>query len=418
MSGKTLHRQPPHTSTPRMSELRQLPRQRLSCDCRAHQARAVFSRRQCLAALFLPGLASAPAVAIASPEWEQARSRAEQAQVMAARTVSTMNGLAQMVERSYARREELTELTGRLGAELSETKRRNEALLAEYRNGMFCSGCNQTRSQILAKGESFPHPGQQVIRPTPQQIQSKEQDLARPVADLSARLDTARLELAAARTRAQYGLEQLVFGLSFWRCALSDASGQLNRALTLRQRLLQEQLQVQRDLYERTLQRASAAQISGDDKAYQALTADAGIHQRQLERRQREVTEAQTQGQVWLARGVELRRQQKDLLVSYLDQRYLRQAAPAVSDASQSPLSSPLDLGVFYLMGSLPASQSTQSEKPAALKEVEDFVQQFKQGAGAWLGVAPATPSAPAPAAAPARPNGAGALSDLLQKLP
>jgi hypothetical protein len=357
-------------------------------------------------------------VATGAQEWEQAKHRAEHAQAMAARTVATMNGLSQQVERLHARREELTELMRRLGAELSEMKRRNEALLAEYRNGLFCSGCNQTRSQILAKGERFPHPGQQVLRPTPQQIHSKEQDLARPVADLSARLDTTRLEQAAARARAQSGLEQLVYGLAFWRCAFSDASGQLNRALTLRQRLLQDQAQALRDLHERTLLRAGAAQIAGDDKTYQALSADAAIHQRQLDRRQREITEAVTQGQSWLVHGLELRRQQKAVLESYLDQRHLRLAAPAVSDASQSPQSAPLDLGVFYLMGGLPAAVSTQSDQPASLKEVEDFVQQFKQSAGAWLGVAPAAPTSAVPSPAPARPAVPGGMSDLLQKLP
>jgi hypothetical protein len=53
--------------------------------------------------------------------------------------------------------------------------------MADYRAGLFCSGCNQTKTQILAKNEPFPHAGQQIIKPTPEQIAAKDRELQGPI---------------------------------------------------------------------------------------------------------------------------------------------------------------------------------------------------------------------------------------------
>lgn len=45
----------------------------------------------------------------------------------------------------------------------------------EYEQGLFCSGCGLTRSQIHAKGERFPHQGQHVVAATQQQLNELEQ---------------------------------------------------------------------------------------------------------------------------------------------------------------------------------------------------------------------------------------------------
>ena len=72
---------------------------------------------------------------------------------------------------------DLTEREKRLGAEIDAKIKNKEADLEEYRQGLFCSGCGQTRSQILAKGEQFPHSGQTIIKATPDQIARREREL-------------------------------------------------------------------------------------------------------------------------------------------------------------------------------------------------------------------------------------------------
>ncbi len=72
---------------------------------------------------------------------------------------------------------------------IARAERDRDAKLDEFRNGMFCSGCYQTRSEILAKGESFPHSGQSIVRATAEQIAAKEQQLNAAINQLIASLN-------------------------------------------------------------------------------------------------------------------------------------------------------------------------------------------------------------------------------------
>lgn len=87
------------------------------------------------------------------------------------------------------------------------TRERREAL-DDLRNGAFCSGCGKTRSELLARGESFPHPGQQSRPATPEELASAERDFAarmdiqrRLIARYEPELKDARAELDAAHHR-------------------------------------------------------------------------------------------------------------------------------------------------------------------------------------------------------------------------
>lgn len=93
--------------------------------------------------------------------------------------------------------------------------------LGEYRSGLFCSGCNKTKSEILARHETFPHPGQTIIRPTRAQIDAKERELQAPI-------DTANHELQANRTRRAKAIKerdeaflQIGYGLNLWRTSIT-----------------------------------------------------------------------------------------------------------------------------------------------------------------------------------------------------
>lgn len=375
-------------------------------------------RRRLLQALALApagGLAALPMVLHAQAGgWSEAWSQVDAAHAMAGRVSTTLQGLSETVERLLARRQELTEQLARWGAELPELRRRQEGLLEEFRNGLFCSGCGKTRSQILAKGETFPHPGQSILRPTPQQLRDKEAELLRPVGELGGRLDRGRGELPGVEGRARAGVDQVVFGLSLWRCAMAHWSGQLNRGLAARQRQQQAELAALRDALERSQGRAAAGQ---DAAARAAQQADAQILQRQLDRKQQEIDEFAAQGQRLLARLVDTRRQQKAAIEAHLDKRLLRQATPAVSDGAVSPLASQHELGVYYLMGSLGDAAGN-----AILADVQAFVTRFKAGEGGLDAGGPSP--APSPGRGPAAGGGpppaapAKGLADLLQKLP
>jgi hypothetical protein len=93
--------------------------------------------------------------------------------------------------------------------------------MEEYRSGLFCSGCQKTKSEILATGSTFPHPGQQVIRPTQDQIDAKERELQAPIDRLAQELDAVRKALAEATTNRDEALAQLEHGLKLWRTAIT-----------------------------------------------------------------------------------------------------------------------------------------------------------------------------------------------------
>jgi len=61
--------------------------------------------------------------------------------------------------------------------------------LDELRRGEFCTGCGQTRSQIEASGQHFPHPGQQVRPATPEELEKCKKDFDDRLAKLRLRLN-------------------------------------------------------------------------------------------------------------------------------------------------------------------------------------------------------------------------------------
>lgn len=108
-----------------------------------------------------------------------------------------------------------------LAAKLAEAIRDKEAKLDEYRQGLFCSGCGKTRSEILSRGEQFPHPGQHIIQATPEQIAAKERELQGIIDRLAAELKTVRDELAKGNPDIDAIKSQLFEGMGLWRSAVS-----------------------------------------------------------------------------------------------------------------------------------------------------------------------------------------------------
>lgn len=91
---------------------------------------------------------------------------------------------------------------------LARLKREREEALDDVRNGDFCDGCGRTRRDLLAHGESFPHPGQSRRPARPEDFERVENDFKtrmgvqeRLIARYEPELKDARLELDAAHHR-------------------------------------------------------------------------------------------------------------------------------------------------------------------------------------------------------------------------
>lgn len=93
--------------------------------------------------------------------------------------------------------------------------------LDEYRAGLFCSGCGQTKSEILKKKEQFPHPGQTIIAATPEQIRAKERELQGPIDSMRRVINSALDQLNDLRKQRDEALEQIYFGIAYWQTGYS-----------------------------------------------------------------------------------------------------------------------------------------------------------------------------------------------------
>lgn len=81
------------------------------------------------------------------------------------------------------------------------------ATLAEMRAGAFCDGCMRTRSDILSKGEQFPHDGQRVIAATQEQLDAKAREFDQAIQRLYDRLkqlQQASSDLESQASRIEY----------------------------------------------------------------------------------------------------------------------------------------------------------------------------------------------------------------------
>jgi hypothetical protein len=94
-----------------------------------------------------------------------------------------------------------------------------EAEMEDYRKGLFCSGCNRTKRDIESKGDTFPHPGQQIVKATQAQIDAKDRALQKPInlmTDEMAQLEKRINELKAAIDEV---IDQIDVGIQLWSAA-------------------------------------------------------------------------------------------------------------------------------------------------------------------------------------------------------
>jgi hypothetical protein len=140
---------------------------------------------------------------------------------IAGSVVASMAGLATEAVRLIAEVKRLTQRKSDLERELGDLIEQMNIKMEEYRSGLFCSGCQKTKSEILANGDTFPHPGQHVIRPTQEQIDAKERELQAPIDRTRRELDAVLKALAEAIANRDEALAQLEHGLKLWRTAVT-----------------------------------------------------------------------------------------------------------------------------------------------------------------------------------------------------
>ncbi len=153
--------------------------------------------------------------------WAQAQSVIQNTQSWVDGVTGSLEGLCSAVNQLLKDRDVAAQKVRDMQAELDRLKREKETKLGEYRSGMFCSGCNQTKSEILSKGDTFPHPGQQIVRPTEEQIAQKERELQRPIDQLAPQLKKQENVVQQIQPRLQFGLDQIADGMKLWRTAVT-----------------------------------------------------------------------------------------------------------------------------------------------------------------------------------------------------
>jgi len=155
---------------------------------------------------------------------------------------------------------------------LNEAIRNKEAILDEYRQGLFCSGCGRTKSDIISKGEQFPHSGQSIIKPTPEQIAAKERELQQGIDRLAQQLRDAKAKLAKLSPDIDAIRSQLFEGMGLWRTATSMERGIIRQEFAFdAQDYVQQRTVISRQI-DAVIKEAGTAQTI---PALQACIADA-----------------------------------------------------------------------------------------------------------------------------------------------
>jgi hypothetical protein len=140
---------------------------------------------------------------------------------MAGSVVSSMDSLTRSAATLSDEVTKLDKIIRELAVKLKTLQEEMAAKLEEYRLGLFCSGCGRTKSEILATGDTFPHPGQTIIRPTPEQIAAKERELQAPIDRISRELKEARAKRTKTIDERDEAMQQIDAGLALWKTSIS-----------------------------------------------------------------------------------------------------------------------------------------------------------------------------------------------------
>ena len=169
----------------------------------------------------LPPSSSPSRTAHAGPAASGPRMSTGAARDMAQSVVASMDSLTRAAAAAADEATKLDKSARDIAGRLKQYEQDKADKLEEYRLGLFCSGCGKTKSEILAVGQTFPHAGQSIIRPTAEQIAAKERELQAPI-DRTARelkeIRTRRLKVIGELNEA---VLQIDAGQALWQTCIS-----------------------------------------------------------------------------------------------------------------------------------------------------------------------------------------------------
>ena len=293
--------------------------------------------------------------------------------------------------------ERLAKRIAELGPQLAALRQKMESVLDEYRRGQFCSGCGKTRSEILAAGQTFPHPGQTVIRATPEQIAAKEREMQAPIdrGDKELKDDQARRGKALAER--EEALAQIDAGLSLWTTSISFEG----LALDAQQSQIEANYKAEKEKLEQQLSAARMTKPAPGDGAVARTTQRLNEQLTQLANQRssklREVNGARTNAANRSSRD-------EDMLNGYLSRGALKALnISQVSSSGQVAQNAGFNaLGGMYRMGAFDTAHRDET-----LPRVESFIADFRQ--------LPSSPTRIQPTPAPATNSLRDKLKELLK---
>lgn len=353
--------------------------------------------------------------------WKAAQSTINEAIQMTDRITRSLDTLTSVAATAAATHERLTAELRRLSAEIAKLTAEKDRLLEEYRNGLFCSGCQQTKSQILAKGDTFPHPGQTIIRPTQAQIDAKERDLQEPIDRAERSANAGKKTLDEATNKQALAFDQIRQGVALWRTSVTYWRGSVHRGVREREAELQAGVVE----FQQALRAEMARQVR-QAKPKEEADAEAQIWTKLLDKQKLAIETFRNDSGKASVNASESVREQRALIDGYLHKNPLPKTllAVVVVDAPVSPGRSAVELGVNYHLGDLGIIEKSLPTMPPPLQKVDAFVGSFKSAglpevpepiAGAGSAVAlPA--SLGAPQAVPVSPSSGN--NRLLKALP
>ena len=346
------------------------------------------NRREVLHALCCGGVAGfsglvhaqsiAPARVRRVDAWLAAQEDIAQARGMTERITTSIDGLTTTAASAITLKEKALLEIADVSGKMSKLTTDRDRLLEEYRNGLFCSGCDQTKSQILAKGETFPHSGQRIIAPTQAQIEQKARELQAPITRAERALATAQKQKSESEATADIAFQQIRAGLAlwstattFWRSALQN--GQRERELQLRRETSEFQT-----AFNSELQRQVTRTGNENDAQVQA---DANMWKRLLDKQASDIEKFNTQSRKASLDFRERNGAQQIALRNYLQKPPLPTSmlAAVVRDAPMSRGLSDHELGMNYHLGAMDVFLKSHSGAlPPPLPPVAQLISRFR----------------------------------------
>ena len=295
------------------------------------------------------------------------------AREMADRVVSSLDGLTGKAAELLVEIKRLEEAQRLLAQEIQTLVDSMAAEMNDYRNGLFCSGCNRTRTAILAMGDTFPHPGQHVIRATPEQIAAKEKELQAPIDRKNAELLANVERLKRLKRELDEAIDQIDYGISLWRTSAGFEQQLINghEADSI------AAFQAVRTKIDGQVSKLQADIRRAKDKAtVEALTAESALWNEQLAKLGAQRREARHEAQIHLARARQRADDECGVINSYIMRGTLGQHVARLSVASTTFLGGS---GGFNALGGLyRLGDASPARHDEVLPSVRTFVETYQ----------------------------------------